>query len=129
MLPNTKFNIVNLGYISDYNKLAEVYNIADVFVTTTIQDSGPMMINQSIACGTPVICFDIGVARDIVLNSKTGYTVDLYNSKGISESVYNIYKLSNKEIKTMRTNCYSLAKKEYSLKVSSEKISEIIEND
>ena len=115
LLPNSKFNIVNLGYISDYPKLAEIYNIADVFVTTTIQDSGPMMVNQSIACGTPVVCFDIGVARDIVVDGKTGYKAELYNAKRIAENLNSIINIpSNKRIE-MRENCVSLAQRKYSL--------------
>lgn len=129
LLPNTKFNIVNLGYISDYNKLSEVYNIADVFVTTTIQDSGPMMVNQAIACGTPVVCFDIGVARDIVINGKTGFRVELYNSVEIAKAIMNLYGLENNERIVIKENCSLLAKEKYSRQGSANNILKIIDEN
>ncbi len=129
LIPNTKFNIVNLGYISDYHRLAEIYNIADVFVTTTIQDSGPMMVNQSIACGTPVVCFDIGVARDIVINGKTGFRAQLYNSKSIAQGIESIYELEIGERKIMKENCAVLAEEKYSREVSARNFLKIIKDN
>lgn len=129
LLPNTKFNIVNLGYISDYHKLADIYNIANVFVTTTIQDSGPMMVNQSIACGTPVVCFDIGVARDIVVNGKTGFRAELYNSKEIAKGIKNLYDLESSERNIIKENCAFLAKEKYSSAVSANNFLEILNNN
>jgi glycosyltransferase involved in cell wall biosynthesis len=122
LLTNTKFNIINLGYISDYKKLALAYNIADVFVTTTIQDSGPMMVNQSIACGTPVVCFDIGVAKDIVIKCETGYKAELFDSVGIANGISKLIGCRAKEYEKIRSNCSTLAKKEFSKNVSAERI-------
>lgn len=129
LLPNTKFNIVNLGYISDYYRLAEIYNIADVFVSTTIQDSGPMMVNQSIACGTPVVCFDIGVARDIVINAETGFRAELYNSKEIAEGIKIFYELEDEDRRVIREKCTVLAKEKYSSEVSTRNFLKIIKEN
>lgn len=122
LLTKTKFNIVNLGYLDDYEELSNVFNVADTFVTTTIQDSGPMMVNQSIACGTPVVCFNIGVARDIVINGKTGYKVDLGNSEEIANSILSLYSKETNEKHIISENCFSLAQKNYSKEVSAENI-------
>lgn len=62
-------NIIMPGFLSE-NELFEVYCAADVFMSTTIADSGPMMVNYSIACGTPVVSFPIGVAQDLVMHKK-----------------------------------------------------------
>ncbi|OBX23959.1 hypothetical protein A9996_15395 [Gelidibacter algens] len=129
LLPNTSFNIVNLGYISDYHRLADVYNLADVFVTTTIQDSGPMMVNQSIACGTPVVCFDIGVARDIVINGKTGFKAELYNAKEIAKGIKKLYDLDKEARTIVKENCALLARKEYSREVSANNFLKIINSN
>lgn len=126
LLPNTKFNIINFGYISNYNRLAEIYNIADVFITTTIQDSGPMMVNQSIACGTPVVCFDIGVARDIVIDGKTGFRVQLLNYIKIANKIKELIGYDKEQYKSIRNNCVKLAIKEFDKSVSAHKILEII---
>ena len=122
------FNLkhIHLGYISDYHKLAEIYNISDVLLSTTIQDSGPMMINQSLACGNPVVCFDIGVAQDIVINGKTGYKTDLYNTKGLVDGVSSILNNTNDEAVEMRAACSRMAVNNFSKEISAKNIISII---
>lgn len=46
--------------------LPNYYNASDLFLSPSIEDAGPMMVNQSIMCGTRVCSFEIGVALDMV---------------------------------------------------------------
>lgn len=55
--------------------LAKLYNAADVFLSTSIYDNFPNTLVESMACGTPSICFDTGGASDIVDDSLNGYKV------------------------------------------------------
>lgn len=64
--------VVELGYV-ELDKLFLAFSAANCFLSTTIADSGPMMVNYSIAIGTPVISFPIGIAEDLVVHKKTGY--------------------------------------------------------
>ncbi|HEV2815929.1 MAG TPA: glycosyltransferase [Allosphingosinicella sp.] len=52
--------------------LAEAYAAADLFVSPSIEDSGPMMVNEAVMSGTPVVSFPIGVALDLVKPGETG---------------------------------------------------------
>lgn len=126
ILPDTKFNILNLGFIHDYYQLAEIYNLSDVFVTTTIQDSGPMMINQSIACGTPVVCFDIGVAKDIVINGKTGYQAKLYDHIEIATNINSLVNLPVNDREKMSKQCITLAENNFSINATADVFTSII---
>jgi glycosyltransferase involved in cell wall biosynthesis len=60
-----------LGLVGS-SALAEAYAAADVFVSPSIEDSGPMMINEAVMSGTPVVSFPIGVALDLVKPGETG---------------------------------------------------------
>ena len=42
-----------VGFLMGDAMLAAGYQAADVFVNASIEDAGPMMINESILCGTP----------------------------------------------------------------------------
>lgn len=84
------FNTTYLGYITDDKIFSLAYQAADVFINTSIQDSGPMMINESIMCGTPVVTFDLGVAPDLVLNDFSGYRVQIKDVEKMSNALYNI---------------------------------------
>jgi glycosyltransferase involved in cell wall biosynthesis len=109
------YGIIKYGYIEDFNTLSDMYNLANVFVSASIQDSGPMMINQSIACGTPVVCFNIGVSSDLVINKKTGYTAELYNSESLAEGIKTIYELNRNEYEVLSQNSIELAAEKINL--------------
>ena len=68
-----KFKNIHLGTLRGNSNLIFAYQCADIFVCPSIEDSSPMMINEAICCGLPVVCFDMGVARDLISYPDTGY--------------------------------------------------------
>jgi len=70
------FALVELGYIN-MAALARCYAAADVFACPSIEDSGPMMINESMMSGTPVVAFRMGVVEDLLEDGSTGRIVPL----------------------------------------------------
>ena len=52
--------------------LADAYAAADLFVNPSVEDSGPMMVNEAVMSGTPVVSFATGVAIDLVKPGQTG---------------------------------------------------------
>ncbi len=65
----------DVGYIADPNKLAQLYSAADVFVSPSFEDNLPNTVNEALACGTPVICFDAFSSEDVVHDGITGFLV------------------------------------------------------
>lgn len=106
-LPNN-FKHKHLGFLTDDMMLATAYQAADVFVCPSIEDSGPMMINESIMCGTPVVSFEMGVAPDLVHTGKTGYRTQLRNCEDFANGIKCILNLSSDEAGNMSKQCRSL---------------------
>jgi glycosyltransferase involved in cell wall biosynthesis len=50
----------SLGQIRTREKLAEAYRLADVFISPSLDDAGPMTVNESLMSGTPVVALDLG---------------------------------------------------------------------
>ncbi|MEY4937882.1 MAG: hypothetical protein RIS64_4241 [Bacteroidota bacterium] len=123
-----KVTINYLGYLN-YNQLAEVFNITDAFISTSVMDSGPMMINQSILCGTPVIAFDIGIAKDLVVSGKTGYKMDEINENALFQAILDFLKLSEGAVQQLRRNCIELGKQELTSKVIGDKIDKMLRSN
>ncbi|MEY8322744.1 glycosyltransferase [Lachnospiraceae bacterium 54-11] len=73
---------VNLGFISDRDRLCEIYNVADVFVFPSIQDTFGMTAVEAMACGVPTIAFDVSAMHDVIIEGINGYKaeVDDYSS-------------------------------------------------
>ncbi|MEM0519058.1 glycosyltransferase [Aequorivita flava] len=96
-----------LGYLN-YKQLATAYQAADLFACPSIEDSGPMMINQSIMCGTPVVSFNIGVSLDLVINYKTGFKVANGDTLEFAKALNLILTLPTNELENMSFYCRNL---------------------
>ena len=88
--------VYDLGYVSR-DTLIDAYNACDVFVSPSLDDAGPSMINQSIMCGTPVISSDTGVAHDVVIPDMSGIIVPVGDSKAICDAIIKFKSLSKTE--------------------------------
>lgn len=107
------FNYIHLGYLSQ-NSFAEVMCCVDLFICPSIEDSGPMVINQSLMCGTPVVAFEMGIAKDFIKNSITGYLAKLGDEIDLANGIYSIITMSTIELQTVSENCRNIALKNFS---------------
>lgn len=103
------YDVTFTGRLS-IRQLMEAYRASDVFVSSSIEDSGPLMVNQSIASGTPVACFDIGVAIDIVQDGRTGWKAPVGDAAALSVAIENTLVLMQHKSVECRNNCVSLYK-------------------
>ncbi|MEE9355401.1 MAG: glycosyltransferase [Methylococcaceae bacterium] len=101
------FPFTRLGYL-DHAALPKAYQAADIFVSPSIEDSGPMMVNQSIMSGTPVVAFDIGVSSDLVHTNKTGYRANFLDTKDFARGIEKILELNSLDYQKMSNNCREL---------------------
>lgn len=63
----------HLGFIRSAEEQALIFAAADLFLCTTLADAQPQTALESIACGTPIIGFDVGPMPEIILEGKTGF--------------------------------------------------------
>ena len=94
----------HIDYIKDYRLLSLLYQATDVFVNSSIEDSGPMMVSEALACGTPVVGFDMGVVSNMVINDYNGYKAILKDSQDLSNGIEKIYKLSENDYQKYSNN-------------------------
>ncbi|MBE9012965.1 glycosyltransferase, partial [Pseudanabaenaceae cyanobacterium LEGE 13415] len=65
-VPEIGIETIALGYIQDEALKAIVYSAADLFVFPTRADNLPLVLQESLACGTPMIACDVGGVSDLV---------------------------------------------------------------
>ena len=97
-----------LGFI-DTATLARAYAAADVFACPSIEDSGPMMINESMMCGTPVVAFRMGVAEDLIDTDVTGMIVPLGKVPEFSAALAQVLRWDEQQRSRARSNCRRVA--------------------
>lgn len=82
-------NFIQLGYISERNKINEIYKMADLFVIPSIDDNFPTTVLESLANGTPVIGFNQGGIPEQV-EDNVGIVIDRIESEELKNSIDNI---------------------------------------
>ena len=114
----TECRILDLGIISDENRLAEVYSAADLFVIPSLEDNLPNTVIESMACGVPVVGFSSGGIPEMVEHRKTGYLVETGDMDGLIKGIEWILKSHDAGIDFV-TVCRQKAIAEYAMEVQS----------
>jgi glycosyltransferase involved in cell wall biosynthesis len=70
----------SLGYVSDEVTLALLYSAADLTLVPSRQESFGLTAAESLACGTPVLCFRTGGLTDIVDHKVNGFLADPFSN-------------------------------------------------
>ena len=90
-----------LGYREDMNK---IYTALDVIaVTSRYGEAFPMVICESMACGTPCVVTNVGDSSYIV--DKTGFTVEKENSDALVEAFLKISNKNKIEKQKLSSSC------------------------
>jgi glycosyltransferase involved in cell wall biosynthesis len=99
---------VNLGYVREDAIKAKAYSAADVFILPSLADNAPIVIQESLACGTPAIAFPVGGIPEMVIDGETGLLTD----RADEQSLYDVLRtaLSNVALlRGMRNSCRRFA--------------------
>lgn len=81
-----------LGKISDINQIVSIYSAADVFVTSSIQENLPNTIMEAMACGTPVVGFEVGGIPEMIEHRfsgvpPTGFLAKYKSAESLAEGI------------------------------------------
>lgn len=81
------FSTHNIGLIDDDETLRDLYAAADVMIMPSLQENLPFTVMESLACGTPVVAFDVGGVSDLIEHEINGYLVQPYDSAGLAAGI------------------------------------------
>ncbi|WDN89043.1 hypothetical protein BuS5_02011 [Desulfosarcina sp. BuS5] len=76
-----------LGCLHDDIGIALLYAAADVMVAPSRQDNLPNTVIESLACGTPVIAFDICGMPDMIDHKLNGYLAKPFNTSALASGI------------------------------------------
>jgi glycosyltransferase involved in cell wall biosynthesis len=105
---------INLGYVSSDRLKSLAFSAADLFIFPTRADNLPLVLQESMASGTPMVSFDIGGVSDLVRHNITGYLAKPEDTQDFSNGIVNL--LEDDQLRqTMSQNCRKIALEEYNL--------------
>ena len=113
-LQSSGIPIIPLGFLRDEEQLRFVYCAADIFLLPSLEDNLPNTILESLSCGTPVIAFDTGGIRDIVIDGRTGFTLPLGNHRAFGEAIAALC-INQKQRESLGQNARALMAEQFAL--------------
>lgn len=117
---------VHLGQLDDESTLNLAYSAADLYVLPTLADNQPLTVIESLASGTPVVCFDVGGLPEMVRHMETGYLVRYQDATDLAAGIHAI--LDDDALRArMRQNCRAFAASRYDLEEQARRYVELYE--
>lgn len=65
-------NVIFSGWLETAQDVARDYNSAKIFINPSLNEGGPRVILEAMACGLPVITTRVGLALDIIKDGENG---------------------------------------------------------
>lgn len=115
---------INLGYVSSDRLKSIAYSAADLFIFPTRADNLPLVLQESMTCGTPMVSFKIGGVPDLVRPSISGYLAEPENVQDFCYGIVELLEDTNLRVQ-MSQNCRQIAVEEYSLELQSQRYIEL----
>lgn len=107
-------DLINLGFIEDDELKAVVYSSADLLVFPTRADNLPLVLQESMACGTPMVSFRVGGVPELVRPGLTGYLAEPEDPDSLVNGIVHLLEDDNLRVK-LSESCRSIALEEYPL--------------
>jgi glycosyltransferase involved in cell wall biosynthesis len=117
---------LSLGYISSDRLKSVTFSAADLFIFPTRADNLPLVLQESMACGTPIVSYNIGGVSDLVRHNITGYLAEPENAEDFCNGIISL--MEDEQLRQkMSQNCRVIALAEYSIELQAKRYIELYE--
>jgi glycosyltransferase involved in cell wall biosynthesis len=119
---------LHLGMVNNPRFMSFIYSAADVFVIPSAEDNLPNTVLESLACGTPVIGFNVGGIPDMVRPGITGELVPPGSISDLAKTITAMLEESSDTMAKMRQNCRQVILNEYPSALQAQRYADLYEN-
>jgi glycosyltransferase involved in cell wall biosynthesis len=117
---------ISISELKSQRLLSFAYSAADVFVSPAREEAFGQVNLEAIACGTPVVAFDIGGIPDVVRPKQTGLLAAPEDVRSLREAIETI--LSDGMLRAnMSRECRQVALDEYPLELQASRYKQLYE--
>ncbi len=113
--PDLGMKVHYMGRLHDEISQVVLYSAADVTVAPSMQENLSNTVMESLACGTPVVAFDIGGMPDMIAHQVNGYLAKPFDSDELAGGI--MWVLENNDRRDMISQrARQMAVERYALK-------------
>lgn len=96
--------------INTKKELARYYALADLFLYPSLADNCPLVVQEAMACGTPVLSFNTGGIPELIDHEKNGYVVEYGNTNALVKTLNTFLSLSKEKRESISDSAIEKAK-------------------
>jgi len=104
--------VVNLGSIDTDEAMADAYRAADLYVHPARMENAPCQIQESLACGTPVLAFPVGGIPEMIQSGENGFLAGEVTAKSLNECLQKAL-ADVRGLREMREKCWRFAEEQW----------------
>lgn len=90
-LQDTGIEIKQMGFFQSENKISDIYNIADIYCTTSLNEIFGLTVTEAMACSIPVVGFRVGGIPEQVTDD-CGIMVEPKDTKSLGVALNELLK-------------------------------------
>jgi glycosyltransferase involved in cell wall biosynthesis len=111
---------ISLGFMTSDRLRCIAYSAADLLLCPTRADNLPLILQESMSCGTPMVSFKVGGVPDFVRPGETGYLAEPENTEDFRQGIMEL--LENDILRQqMAKNCREITLNEYTLEIQAQR--------
>jgi glycosyltransferase involved in cell wall biosynthesis len=103
-----------LGNLKSDKDLVAAYRAADLYVHPARMENAPCTIQESLACGTPVVAFAVGGIPEMIRPDETGFLAESVNSTSLATTLEKALE-NPQRLAQMAAACRKYAEKDFDL--------------
>ena len=97
-------NIREIKYISDDKRLSKFYSASDLFILSSKAENSPLTILEAMACGTPIVSFNLGGINELIAHMENGYLADYNKKENLIDGIEYLFSLNQEKLKKISNN-------------------------
>ena len=106
-----------------HEKLSEYLNQLTLLVNPSYTDTGPQIVLEAMACGTPILSSLVGMVPDLIKDGENGFIMNDNSPECIAKNVTRV--LDNPNLEHITKKALAIIEKEYSYEAAVKRYTEI----
>jgi len=108
-------NVKYVKHVNNKEELALYYNSADVLLFTSIAENFPLVILEAMACGLPIVSFDVGGVKEVVTHTENGYIAKYLDSNDLISGIKWLFSQNDANIDAISERSAQKIRNEYNI--------------